>query len=81
MHAAICFIKINIALPASPKIFALTSIAVVEDDLELMKNYLGARGVGIKIMLDEIDPKIDDFELQNRFINYLQSLIVSIMNR
>ncbi len=45
-----------------------SDIAVVEDDLELMKNYLGARGVGIKIMMDEIDPKIDAFEPQNRFI-------------
>ena len=33
-----------------------------------MKNYLGARGVGIKTMMDEIDPKIDAFEPQNRFI-------------
>ena len=45
-----------------------SDIAVVEDDLELMKNYLGARGIGIKIMMDEIDPKIDAFEPQNRFI-------------
>lgn len=45
-----------------------SDIAVVEDDPELMKNYLGARGVGIKYMMDEIDPKIDAFEPQNRFI-------------
>ena len=43
-------------------------IAVKDNDYELMKNYLGARGLGIKIMLDEIDPKIDAFEPQNRFI-------------
>ena len=43
-------------------------IDVVENDFDLMKNYLGARGLGIKIMLDEIDPKIDAFEPQNRFI-------------
>ncbi len=45
-----------------------SAITVVEDNLELMKNYLGARGVGIKTMMDEIDPKIDAFEPQNRFI-------------
>ena len=45
-----------------------SAITVVEDDLELMKNYLGARGIGIKTMMDEIDPKIDAFEPQNRFI-------------
>jgi len=45
-----------------------SAITVMADDLELMKNYLGARGIGIKIMMDEIDPKIDAFEPQNRFI-------------
>jgi aldehyde:ferredoxin oxidoreductase len=45
-----------------------SAISVMEDDLELMKNYLGARGIGIKTMMDEIDPKIDAFEPQNRFI-------------
>ena len=29
MHAAICFIRINIALPASPKISALRVAAVI----------------------------------------------------
>jgi aldehyde:ferredoxin oxidoreductase len=45
-----------------------SAITVMADDLELMKNYLGARGLGIKTMMDEIDPKIDAFEPQNRFI-------------
>ena len=45
-----------------------SDISVVADDPELMKKYLGARGVGIKTMMDEIDPKIDAFEPQNRFI-------------
>ena len=47
---------------------ANSDIQVVEDNLEVMKNYLGARGLGIKYMMDEIDPKIDAFEPQNRFI-------------
>ena len=45
-----------------------SEVQVVEDNPELMKNYLGARGLGIKYMMDEIDPKIDAFEPQNRFI-------------
>jgi aldehyde:ferredoxin oxidoreductase len=45
-----------------------SDVQVVEDNPEVMKNYLGARGVGIKYMMDEIDPKIDAFEPQNRFI-------------
>lgn len=45
-----------------------SDISVVENDPELMKNYLGARGIGIKTMMDEIDPKIDAFEPQNRFV-------------
>ncbi|MGD8298395.1 MAG: aldehyde ferredoxin oxidoreductase N-terminal domain-containing protein, partial [Desulfobacterales bacterium] len=45
-----------------------SDIQVVEDNPDVMKNYLGARGIGIKYMMDEIDPKIDAFEPQNRFI-------------
>ena len=45
-----------------------SDVQVVEDNLDVMKNYLGARGLGIKYMMDEIDPKIDAFEPQNRFI-------------
>ena len=45
-----------------------SDIQIVEDNPEIMKNYLGARGIGIKYMMDEIDPKIDAFEPQNRFI-------------
>ena len=47
---------------------AKSDIQVVEDNPDIMKNYLGARGLGIKYMMDEIDPKIDAFEPQNRFI-------------
>jgi aldehyde:ferredoxin oxidoreductase len=45
-----------------------SEVQVVEDNPDVMKNYLGARGLGIKYMMDEIDPKIDAFEPQNRFI-------------
>ena len=43
-----------------------SQIDVLENDVELMKNYLGARGLGIKIMMDEIDPRIDAFEPQKQ---------------
>jgi aldehyde:ferredoxin oxidoreductase len=39
-----------------------SNIQVVEGNPEIVKNYLGARGIGIKYMMDEIDPKIDAFE-------------------
>ena len=45
-----------------------SNIEVVQDDPDIMKAYLGARGIGIKYMMDEVDPKIDAFEPQNRFI-------------
>ena len=45
-----------------------SDVQVVEDNPDVMKNYLGARGLGIKYMMDEINPKIDAFEPQNRFI-------------
>ena len=44
-------------------------ISVNENDPDIMKNYLGARGLGIKYMLDEIDPKIDAFEPQIVWLN------------
>ena len=45
-----------------------SDVEVVENNPDVMKNYLGARGIGIKYMMDEIDPKIDAFEPQNRFV-------------
>ncbi len=44
------------------------NISVMENDHKIMKTYLGARGIGIKYMMDEIDPKTDAFEPNNRFI-------------
>lgn len=32
------------------------------------KNYIGARGLGTKIVTDEIDPKIDPFSPENRLV-------------
>jgi aldehyde:ferredoxin oxidoreductase len=44
------------------------SISVVDNDPEIMRTYLGARGLGIKYIMDEIDPRIDAFEPNNRFV-------------
>ncbi|MEJ2023831.1 MAG: aldehyde ferredoxin oxidoreductase N-terminal domain-containing protein, partial [Deltaproteobacteria bacterium] len=43
-------------------------IRVVADDPEIMHRFLGARGIGIKYMMDEMDPRMDAFEPNNRFI-------------
>lgn len=45
-----------------------SEIAVNYNDPGIMKTYLGARGIGIKTMMDEIDPKTDAFEPNNRFV-------------
>jgi len=34
-----------------------SNIEVVPDDPSIMKAYIGTRGIGIKYILDEIDPK------------------------
>lgn len=43
-------------------------IAVVEDDPEIMKGYLGARGIGIRYIIEEVDPKIGAFDQRNKLI-------------
>jgi aldehyde:ferredoxin oxidoreductase len=43
-------------------------IRVVADDPEIMHRFLGARGIGIKYMMDEMDPRMDAFEPNNHFI-------------
>ena len=43
-------------------------IRVVPNDPEIMKTYLGARGLGIKYMSDEVDPRIDALEPNNKLI-------------
>jgi aldehyde:ferredoxin oxidoreductase len=43
-------------------------ISVVDNIPEIMRTYLGARGLGIKYIMDEIDPRIDAFESNNHLI-------------
>ncbi len=45
------------------------STVKVEDlDFELAKKYVGGRGLGTKILFDEIDPKIDALSPENKII-------------
>lgn len=37
-------------------------------DLDLAKKYIGGRGLGTKILMDEIDPKIDALSPENKLI-------------
>jgi len=43
-------------------------ISVEIDDVEIMQSYIGARGVGIRYMIGEVDPKIDPFDENNKII-------------
>ncbi|WP_250672789.1 aldehyde ferredoxin oxidoreductase family protein [Paraclostridium ghonii] len=41
----------------------------VEDlDLDLAQKYIGARGLGVKVYMDEVNPKIDPLSEENKFI-------------
>lgn len=37
-------------------------------DPAVAKDYLGARGLGTKIMVDEVDPKVDPLSPENKLI-------------
>ena len=43
-------------------------IQVIENDPGIMKDYIGARGLGIKYMVDEVDPRVDALEPKNKLI-------------
>ncbi|SDP74717.1 aldehyde ferredoxin oxidoreductase family protein [Desulforhopalus singaporensis] len=45
-----------------------STITVCENDQRIMTQYLGARGVGAKYMWDEVDPKTDALEPNNKLI-------------
>ncbi|MGL5545100.1 MAG: aldehyde ferredoxin oxidoreductase N-terminal domain-containing protein, partial [Cetobacterium sp.] len=48
----------------------LTTEEIVYEDLnlELAKKFIGARGLGSKILLDEIDPNIDALSEENKLV-------------
>ena len=37
-------------------------------DLELAKKYIGARGLGVKTLIDEVSPEVDALSPENKFI-------------
>ena len=43
-------------------------IEIEENDPEIVKNYIGARGIGIKYLMDEMDPSEDALSEGNKFI-------------
>ena len=43
-------------------------INFAENDPEIMKSYVGARGIGIKYLMDEMDPAVDALGPENKFI-------------
>lgn len=45
-----------------------STIEAIENDQALMNAYLGARGVGIKYLIDEVDPQTDAFDPANKLI-------------
>ena len=44
------------------------SIKVEPLNLEVAQKYIGARGLGVKTLIDEIDPKVDALSPDNKFI-------------
>lgn len=48
----------------------LTNRTITKEDLdfELAKKYLGARGLGVKIMMDEVPANVDPFSPENKLI-------------
>lgn len=39
-----------------------------ELDLNVAQKYLGSRGLGVKTLIDEVDPKVDPFSPDNKLI-------------
>lgn len=44
------------------------TVQVEELDLNVAQKYLGSRGLGVKTLIDEVDPKVDPFSPDNKFI-------------
>lgn len=48
--------------------FSTQEIKVEELNLELAQKYIGARGLGVKTFIDEVDPKVDPLSEDNKLI-------------
>ncbi|NLL19781.1 MAG: aldehyde ferredoxin oxidoreductase, partial [Clostridia bacterium] len=44
------------------------SCSVENLDPEVAKKYIGGRGFGIKVLLDEVDPQVDPLSPENKII-------------
>ncbi len=47
---------------------SLDSISTESTDTEVMQKYIGGRGLGVKIMCDEVNPKTDPLKKENKII-------------
>ena len=48
--------------------FSTQEVKVEELNLELAQKYIGARGLGVKTFIDELDPKVDPLSEDNKLI-------------
>lgn len=48
--------------------FSTQEVKVGELNLELAQKYIGARGLGVKTFIDEVDPKVDPLSEDNKLI-------------
>lgn len=48
--------------------FSTQEVKVEELNLELAQKYIGARGLGVKTFIDEVDPKVDPLSEDNKLI-------------
>lgn len=48
----------------------LSNNKIIKEDLnlEVAQKYIGARGLGVKTFIDEVDPKVDPLSEENKFI-------------
>jgi len=44
------------------------SVAIQDLDLGIASSFMGGRGIGVKILSDEIDPKANPLEADNKLI-------------
>ncbi len=44
------------------------TIEVENLDLKLAKKYIGARGLGVKTFIDEVDPMVEPLSSENKLI-------------
>lgn len=48
--------------------FSTEEVKVEDLNLKLAQKYIGARGLGVKTFIDEVDPKVDPLSIENKLI-------------